>query len=277
MEHRESSFKGRRGLSIYYQNWLPSDRPRAILLVVHGLAEHGGRYGNLVNHFVTAGYTVYSFDHSGHGRSEGTRCYVPRFADYLADLRKMIDIIHAEQPDQKIYLVGHSMGGLIAAAFTALYQSGLAGLVLAAPTYKAGVSISPFSRAMAPILSVLLPKMGVTALDASAICRDEAVVSAYINDPLVYRGKVTARLGAELLRAMQRLPSLLAEIKLPVLILQGTADRLTNPKGSCELYELLGTPDKTLQKYEGFYHEVFNEAGREQVFADMEAWLATRV
>jgi alpha-beta hydrolase superfamily lysophospholipase len=119
--------------------------------------------------------------------------------------------------------------------------------------------------------------MGVTVLDATAISQDKAVVDAYVNDPLVYRGKVTARLGAELLRTIDKLPSLIPEINLPIIIMQGTEDRLCNPEGSPMLYDLVGSRDKTLKLYEGFHHEIFNEPGHLQVMADVEAWLATRV
>ncbi|MDD4859103.1 MAG: lysophospholipase [Dehalococcoidales bacterium] len=277
MEHREGSFKGQRDLNLYYQCWLPQGKPRAVLAVVHGLAEHGGRYGNLVNHFVPRGYAVYCLDHCGHGKSEGARCYVPRFEDYLSDLGKMIDIIHREQPNNKIFLFGHSMGGMLAVAFAATHQSGLAGLVLSAPTFKVGSGVSPLAQAVAPLLSAVVPKMGVAVLDASSISRDETVVSAYINDPLVYRGKVTARLGAELLKTTQKMTAVLSGVKIPVLIVQGTADRFTDPEGSNAMCRLLGSEDKELKTYEGFYHEVCNEPGHEQVIADIEEWLTARI
>ena len=124
---------------------------------------------------------------------------------------------------------------------------------------------------------MLLPKMGATVIDAAAISQDQAVVDAYVNDSLVYRGKIRARTGAELLKTMQELPPQMPEISLPILIMHGTADKLGNPEGSQLLYERARSKDKTLKLYEGFYHEIFNEPGREQVFRDMEAWLAARV
>ena len=124
---------------------------------------------------------------------------------------------------------------------------------------------------------MLLPKMGISVLDASAISQDKAVVDAYVNDPLVYRGKIRARFGAEVLNTMQKLPCQMPKINLPILIMHGTADRLSDPEGSQMLYDRVNSRDKTLKLYEGFYHEIFNEPGREQVFADMEDWLATHI
>jgi alpha-beta hydrolase superfamily lysophospholipase len=130
---------------------------------------------------------------------------------------------------------------------------------------------------MAGILSLLLPKIGTTILDASAISRDKAVVDAYVSDPLVYRGKIRARLGAELIKTMHELPAKMPEINLPILIMHGAADQLSDPKGSQMLFERAGSKDKTLKLYDGFYHEIFNEPKRERVFKDVEAWLTTHI
>ena len=119
--------------------------------------------------------------------------------------------------------------------------------------------------------------MGVDVIDASAISQDQAVVDAYIHDPLVYRGKIRARLGVELLKVMRVLPNLMPEIHLPILIMSGAIDRLSNPEGSQILYERVGSRDKTIKFYDGFCHEIFNEPGREQVFSDMDDWLAARL
>jgi len=274
MKHTEGWFKGVKDLNLYYQCWLPDKRPKAILLVAHGLAEYSGRYMNLVNHFVPKGYAIYSHDYQGHGKSEGLRCYVDRFSDYLIDLKTFFDMVHAEHGDTRIFLVGHSMGGTIATVYAAQHQDELAGLMVSGASLTASTSVSPVLMAAAGIFSVLSPKMGTTVLDASAISQDKAVVDAYVNDPLVYRGKVRARLGAELIKTWKKLPSLMPDIKLPILIMHGTADRLSDPEGSRLLYERVSSTDKTLKLYEGFYHEIMNEPGREQVFEDMETWLS---
>jgi len=275
MKHLEGKFSGYANLSLYYQCWLPAKVPGAILLVVHGLAEHSGRYLNLVNYFVPRGYAVYGFDHRGHGRSAGRRGYVSHFTDYLNDLNTFVNIVRNKHVDTRIFLVGHSMGGTIGTAYAVNHQHEVAGLIFSDATLKLDPGVSPLLTALAPLISILLPRMGTVVIDASAISRDQAIVDTYINDPFVYRGRISARLGSELIKTIRKLPPQLPEIKLPTLIMHGTADRLSHPEGSQMLYEHIGSEDKTLELYEGFYHEIFNEPGHKQVFSDMETWLAT--
>ena len=240
MHHIEGTFKGHRGLTIYEQCWLPEGTPRAILLVVPGLAEHSGRYMNLVHYFVPRGYAICGLDHRGHGKSEGLRCHIDKFSDYLTDLKAFFDIIRGGHSGTRIFLVGHSMGATVALAYTVQHQKDLAGVVLSGVGLKAGSSITPLQRAAVPIVSRLFPKMGVSVLDATAISQDKAVVDAYVNDPLVYRGKIRARLGAEMLKTIQKLPSQVSTVSLPILIMHGTRDRLCDPEGSRLLYEKVG-------------------------------------
>ena len=277
MNHTEDSFRGTNGIHLYYQYWLPANEPRAILLIVHGLAEHSGRYMNIVNHFVPKGFAIYGFDLPGHGKSEGLRGYIERFSCFLDNLDAFLDVVRSRHHNSKIFIMGHSMGGTIATAYAVQHQHKFDGLIVSGATLFAGSSISPLQIILAKIFSLLLPKIGITVIDASAISRDEAVVNNYVNDPLVYRGKIRARLGAEFIRTMQVLPRQMPDIALPILIMHGTADRLSNPKSSELLYERASSDDKTLKLYTGFYHEIFNEPGREQVFADMESWLTTHI
>ncbi|MFW6125803.1 MAG: alpha/beta hydrolase [Chloroflexota bacterium] len=277
MERREGKFKGLKGLELHYQCWLPDTALRAVLLVVPGLAERSGRYTNLVDYFVARRYAVYVLDHRGHGKSEGLRVHVEHFSDYVDDLKTFFDLVRGEHSCAKVFLVGHSMGGTIATAYAIQHQQELAGLILSGATLKVGSGISTAQMVIARVLSAVVPKIGVSPLDSAAISQDPAVVQAYDNDPLVYRGKIRARQGAELLKAVQALPPQMPQMTLPVLIMYGTADRLSDPEGSRMLYERVSSEDKTLKAYEGFYHEVFNEPGHEQVLADMELWLAARV
>jgi len=277
MKHTEGHFTSQKGFRLFYQCWLPDGDPRAMLLVAPGLAEHSGRYGNLLDYFVPRGLAVCGLDYRGHGRSEGLRCHIDSFPEYVDDLRSFSEIVHDGHETKKPFLVGHSMGATIAAAFAVRYQDRLSGLIVSCVTLEAGASVSAGMKLAARVLSLLVPKMGVSVIDASTISRDSAVVDAYVSDPLVYRGKIRARLGAELLKTIDELHSQVAEITLPILIMHGTADRLSDPEGSRVLYERVGSRDKTLKLYEGFYHEIFNEPEHRQVMADVEAWLAARI
>lgn len=276
MKHQEGHFKGIRDLRIYYQCWLPEMEPKAVLLIVHGLAEHSGRYMNVVNHFVPLGYTVYGIDHIGHGKSDGSRVYVRRFEDFTDTLKTFFDMISDWQPEKPIFLVGHSMGGLISAVYLLDHQDELSGAVLSGPSVKVPDNISSATILAGKLFSILMPKLGLLALEAEGVSRDPAVVQAYLNDPLVYTGKTTARLAAELLKAMKRVAVDASRITLPILIVQGGADRLVDPDGAQMLHDTVGSVDKTLKIYDGLYHEVFNEPEHLKVLGDVEAWLESR-
>ena len=273
MHHQDGTFKGVRGAEIYYQAWLPDGEPKAALVIVHGLAEHSGRYKNVVEYLVPRGYALYGFDLVGHGRSSGVRVFVQRFSEYIDSLHKYLAQVREWQPGRPLFLVGHSAGGLIVPHYLLDYRDGLAGAILSGPSVAIPEYITPLTIALGQLLSRLLPKAGLMGIDAEAVSRDPAVVQAYDNDPLVYRGKTTARLAAELLKAVRRVNSEAASIDLPLLILQGSEDRLVDPQGSQMLYQAAGSKDKTLKVYQGLYHEVHNEPERDGVFADLETWL----
>ena len=273
MKHEDGFFKGVRSAKIYYQYWLPDGDPRAVLLISHGLAEHSGRYMNVVNHLVPHGYALYSLDHYGHGRSDGTRVYVKSFSDFTDVLSGYLSMVNKWQPDKPIFLLGHSMGSLIAAVFLLDHQSAFAGAILSGPSVVVPKNVSRATITMARMLSTIAPKVGLMALDARGLSRDQSVVRAYIDDPLVYTGKTTARLGYELLKAMGSVTREASKITLTIMILQGGADRLVDPDGARMLYETVGSTDKTLKIYDSLYHEVFNEPEHDQVLGDVEAWL----
>ena len=277
MKHKEGKFKGLKDFSLYYQCWLPVKTPKAVLLVVHGLAEHSGRYKNIVDYFVPKGYAVYALDHRGHGKSEGVRCYVDQFSDLLTDLKTFFGMVRKENKGAKIFLVGHSLGATIAVAYAVEHQKELAGLVVSGSTLVPSSAVPPVLLTVAGIISSIAPKMGVMVLDATAVSKDQAVVDAYVNDPLVYRGKITARMGAELAKMWKTLPEQMPKIKLPVLIMYGSEDRLAEPQGSKLLYERVGSKDKTLKSYNGLYHEIFNEPEHKKVMADVNAWLTKHI
>ena len=257
MRHAEGNFKGWKDFNIYYQYWLPDESPRAVLLVAHGFAEHSGRYGNLVNHFVPKGYAVWALDHRGHGRSDGERVQVERFTDYLTDLKTFYDIVRKENPGKKIFLIGHSMGSMIALAYTVLYQNELAGLI---------TSGGGMARPGEPPPQ---PRPAGQPLPTAFLSRDPEVIKAYENDPLVYRGPLPQRMAMSEIRTT--LPEQVPKIKLPVLIMAGNGG--TDGARSQVLFEYIGAEDKTLKLYEGLLHEIFNEPEHPVVMADLEEWL----
>lgn len=273
MKYQDGFFPSADGTRIYHQSWLPDEVPKAGILLVHGLAEHTGRYTNVVNHMVARGYAVYGLDHIGHGKSDGTRVYVKQFADFTDVLRSYQDRVRDRFPDMPFFLYGHSIGALIAAVYLFDYSAELAGVVFSGPCVKVPANVSATTVFLAKALSHVAPKLGLSAVDASGISRDPAIVQAYIDDPLVYNGKTTARLASELLKAMQRVSAEAAGIVLPVLIVQGGADTVVDPDGARMLHSALGSVDKTLKIYDGLYHEIHNEPEHPQVLADISSWL----
>jgi len=264
-------------MAICHQAWLPDNEPRAIMLLVHGLAEHCGRYTNLVERAVPRGLGVCSLDHVGHGRSDGPRTYVDRFADYTDTLETHLSMVRHQYPDAPVFLVGHSMGALIAADFLFDHQNAFAGAILSGSLVKVPDNISPFTVLISRIISSWLPRLRLVGVDASGVSRDPDVVRAYIDDPLVFNGKTTARLGHEILKAMDRVCSEAPAIKLPILILHGEADRLASVEGSCQLHESVSSSDKTLRVYDGLHHEIYNEPEHPQVLGDVIEWIEARL
>ncbi len=277
MQGREGTFTGACGASIYFQAWLPEQAPRALLLVVHGAAEHSGRYQRFAGHFVAHGYAVAALDLPGHGRSDGTQGYVRRFKDYVDTLHSFQCKLTEEFPLLPQILLGHSMGGLISAIYLLQNQAAFAGCVLSGPAIKTELEPPLLQLFLIRLFSLLLPKLGVLQLDASGVSRDPAEVEAYVNDPLVYTGKLSARMVSELFKAMAGIQSNAGGISLPMLMLHGEADILAAPEGSRFLEEQISSTDKQLKIYPGLYHEIFNEPEREEVFTDILQWLDARL
>ncbi|MBE3067588.1 MAG: alpha/beta hydrolase, partial [Chloroflexi bacterium] len=250
---------------------------KAVLLIVHGLGEHSGRYMNVVNHFVPLGYAVYGLDHIGHGKSDGGREVVERFEDYTDNLTIYYNMVKVWQPDKPIILLGHSLGGLIVAYYLLDHQAGFKGAIISAPMVRIPANITPMTITMGKILSSIAPKAGILRLDATGLSHDPEVVKAYVNDPLVFHGKTPARLAAEMLKAMLRVTAEAEKITLPFIAMQGSADRLVNPGDAQLLYDKASSKDKSIKIYQGLYHEVFNEPERAVVLKDVETWLKAHV
>ncbi|MDD5191004.1 MAG: lysophospholipase [Dehalococcoidales bacterium] len=278
MIHKEGNFPGFQKTRIYFQYWRPEAAPCAVLILIHGLGDHSSRFENFVDYFTSRNYAVAAIDLRGHGKSGGIPGYVEKFADYLADLNIFFEQVKRDFKGSAIFLVGHSIGGTIATSFAVSHQEEIAGLLVSCPVLKPGDSITRRQILMARWLSAIFPRLGIAPLEAAAVSRTPEVVEAYMHDPLVYHGKISARLGTELINAMERdLPMFIDEIMLPVLIMYGSEDKLSNPVGCQYLYDGISSDDKTLKVYEGLYHEIFNEPEQQQVFADVATWLEQRV
>lgn len=277
MQHFEGIFKGVRDTKIYYQAYLPKTTTKGSIIIVHGLGEHSGRYKNVINHLLPKGFAIYGFDLIGHGKSEGPREFVQQYEDFPETLTIYKNKVKSWQPEKPLFLLGHSMGGLIATDYLIDHSNELTGAIISAPLITVPGNISKFTIISGKILSWIAPKLGITAIDPTAISRDPEVVNEYINDPLVFRGKTSARLSVELLKAIMRVNDHVDKIEIPFMVLQGSEDRLVNPDGARMLYEGANSQDKILKVYKGLFHEVFNEPEREMVLSDVADWLNRRL
>ncbi len=265
--------KARGSSRLFWQTWEPDAPSRAIVLLVHGLGEHSSRYVHVAEHLTQRGFAVYTLDHYGHGKSDGHAGFVERFSVYLDGVAALLEQARGEHSQQPLFLLGHSMGGLIAAAFLLKHQDVFKACVLSGPALKTDQAPPALLLALIRLLSALIPTLPMIRLDASGVSRDQAVVDAYVNDPLVFHGKLSARLIAELSATMDDTLSRASEIRIPVIFMHGEKDQLTSPSGSQEMFDNVKSDDKTLKIYPGLFHEIFNEPEQETVLADMSSWL----
>lgn len=263
---------GAGGVELFWQGWLPEGEPVAVLLVAHGLGEHSGRYRTVVDTLLPDGWAVYGVDHRGHGRSGGARAHVEDYAYWLADFDTFRREVVARHPGLPVFLLGHSMGGQIALAYALDHQADLAGLVLSAPALANTTVPAPLQKALT-VVARLAPTLRPRVLDLDKISKDPEIVAAYHADPFVYHGNATLGLAAALLSKFGELPERARGLRLPLLLMHGTEDVLTDPAGSRRLEETSGSPDQTVRYYDGLWHEIFHEPERAAPLADLREWL----
>jgi alpha-beta hydrolase superfamily lysophospholipase len=275
VRHVEGRLGGVGGVGLYWQGRLPDGTPRGLLLICHGMGEHSGRYATVLDELVPDGWAVYGLDHRGHGRSRGPRVHVRRYAHYLADFRAFHGLVGARHPQLRPFLLGHSMGGQIALAYALDHQEELAGLVLSAPPLAVPAVSRPV-RAAYTLMGRVAPRLRRAVVDLSTISRDDAVVAAYRADALVHQGHPTIALSLALVDRMAPLTARAPELRLPLLLQHGTADRICDPAGTRALAATIGTDDLTVCWYEGFWHEIYHEPERARPLADLREWLDAR-
>ncbi|MEO6652919.1 MAG: lysophospholipase [Ilumatobacteraceae bacterium] len=272
-QHHDGRFTAFDGTSIVHRSWLPDDDPKAVVLLVHGLGEHSGRYGHVAARLISHGYAVHALDLRGHGKSDGKRAYVRSYDEFMADLIQFRALVTAEHPGLPLFVLGHSMGGNLVMSHVLDHQDGLAGMVLSGPALKPGDDFSPIKLKLLAGLARIAPGVRPEGLSADAISRDPAVVDAYRADPLVFTGKISAGLGGALIAAMNTFPTRYPSLTLPILLMHGTEDRLTNVDGSRQLEAEAVNAEIEAHYYDGLYHEIFNEPEQDAVLGDLVTWL----
>ncbi|MFX1538868.1 MAG: alpha/beta hydrolase [Promethearchaeota archaeon] len=276
MKYKEDHFVTDDGLNLYFQVWQPQGESKATIQIIHGLAEHSSRYNNVVNFLVPKGFTIYANDLRGHGKSEGIRGYVNSFDDYSKDARKFTRLIKEQEKDIPFFLLGHSMGVLIAVDYAKKYPDELTGIIFSGFGYPATSKVNPLLVLLSGILSKVRPKGKIKIDLAPDVSSDPKVVEAYKNDSLIFKF-LTYRLGAEYLKVTKKFQESLSQIQLPVLVQSGEYDKIT--LDTSELFSYISATDKQLKLYKGLYHEVYNEPepGRIQVLTYLKEWLENHI
>ena len=271
----EGSFEGVEGVKIFTRAWQPAGKPHGVVVISHGFNAHSGLYEWAAQQFTSNGLAVYALDHRGRGRSEGERFFVKRFADYTTDLATFINMVKTREPGLPVFLLGHSAGGVIACGYTLDHQDEIAGLICEDFAYQ--VPAPDIALAILKGISHVAPHAQVYKLKNEDFSRDPAVVAALNADPLIANESQASETVAEIVRAAEMLEKSFGQFTLPLLILHGTADKVTKPSGSKEFYEKAGSRDKTLKLYEGHFHDLLADVGKQKVMADIQAWIDARL
>ena len=277
-EESSGTFSTEDGLKLSYREYL-SPEPRAGLVIAHGLGDHGGRYWNIRDRLLPKGYSIWALDHRGHGRSEGGRGHVMRFGQYIDDLN--LTVSHARKKSaqgQRLFLFGHSMGGLISIMYALEHPEAVDGVIVSSPALGMVVKVPALKRLLGRIMSSLKPDLSLdSGLNKERISHDPQAVKSYLEDPLVHL-KVSARWFTEFTGAIDDTQNRAAELKPPLLFLVAGDDYMVNSQSAREFYRKLSCPDKTMKFYDGMYHRIFDEKSewRETVLNDLESWLDER-
>jgi acylglycerol lipase len=271
----EESFKTADGFNIFYRAWRPDSAPRAVVVIVHGFNSHSGQYLWVADQLVANGLAVYALDLRGRGKSDGERFYVEKFADYVSDVAAFVKLAKQREPGRPVFLLGHSAGGVVSCIYTLENQAELAGVVCESFAFE--VPAPDFAIAALKGLSHIAPYAHVLALKNEDFSRDQAVVKAMNEDPLIAHETQPTKTVAEMARADERLKKEFPLITLPLFIIHGTMDKATKPSGSQLFYDTAGSKDKTLKFYEGHFHDLLNDLGKDEVMSDIKAWIDARL
>ncbi len=270
MNHAEFSWQSKDGLQFFGQEWRPEGDARAVVALIHGLGEHSGRYEHVAQYFTQRGLGVVALDHRGHGRTSGTRGH-GSYDAILGDIDHLVQEAEKRYPGLPVFIYGHSLGGALVLYYGLKRRPQIKGVIATAP----GLIPANASGAqifLAKIMSAIAPGFQIdNGLDVTGLSRDPDTAVRYTADPLVHK-KISARLGLDLMQNGQWIIQHAAEFPLPLLLLQGSADRLVNPDGARQFAENM-KDGLTYKVYEGWYHELHNEVEKETVLSDMVAWI----
>jgi alpha-beta hydrolase superfamily lysophospholipase len=269
----EETIQGTGG-KLFVRSWRP-DASRGVVAVCHGFNAHSGYYGWVGDQLAGAGLAAYALDLRGRGKSDGERFYVEKIDNYVDDVTALIRHCKSREPGLPVYLLGHSAGGVTSVIYALDHQNEIVGLICEDFAFQ--VPAPDFVLAVLKGLAHLAPHSGAITLKNEDFSRDPAQVKAMDNDPLIAHEKQPFQTMSALVHADERLKREFSEIRLPVLIIHGAADKAAKPSGSKEFFDRAGSVDKTLKIYDGRFHDMLNDLGREEVMADIIGWVIARV
>jgi alpha-beta hydrolase superfamily lysophospholipase len=267
----EDRIAGAHELQIFIRAWRPDSPPKAVVAICHGVKSHSGYYFWAAEQLVAHGYAVYALDLHGRGKSDGDRYFLDKFSDYLEDVDALLRYARLRESGLPIFLFGHSAGGVVSSIYTLEHQTELAGFICESFAFQ--VYAPDFALAALKGLSHLAPHAHVLFLKNSDFSRNPEAVKFMDDDPLIAHEAQPTRTVAQLVLADERLKREFNLIKLPILIMHGSADKVTKPTGSQFFFDQAGSVDKTLKLYEGHAHDLLNDYGRETVMNDLVQWL----
>ncbi len=272
VDYQERFFNAQDGIRLFFRRWFLAE-PKGLVALVHGFAEHCGRYDELASVLGRAGWSVAAMDYRGHGQSGGRRAHIDRFDEYLDDVQAFLDETRRDGFEGKPVLLGHSQGGLIAARFAELFPEKISRLVLSSPFFGLAMKVPAPKAWLGKAVSKWLPTFSMpTGVDPGWLSHDSKVAEAYAADPLVGH-HATARWFTEVTRAQDDALCEAGRLQIPLLVLLAGDDKLASVETTRRFYEAAGSADKQIEIYRDYYHEIFNEVGRDHVFDDLTAWL----
>ena len=272
----ERYYHSKDGSKIFYRSSVP-ENPIASVIILHGYAEHSGRYLHVMEYFANRGFAVFAPDERGHGKTARTLGDVEDFRLVLEDVDMLVTQAGEKFPTRPVFMLGHSMGGLLAVLYSERYGNKLRGLILSGAALVLPDNVSSFLKKMASFLAKIAPKLQVQSFDSSGISRDPEVIRKKDSDPLYYKGKTMARTGNEILKGVESAIDRLKDITISLLILHGGADPIISPKASEMIFNAVSSEDKTLKIFDGLYHEIMNEPEKDQVLEFIGDWIEKRI
>ncbi|HER25341.1 MAG TPA: alpha/beta hydrolase [Candidatus Atribacteria bacterium] len=276
MKHTEFIFETFDRLQLFGQSWHPEEQPRAVVCLIHGIGEYGGRYTHVADALTQAGYVLFTFDIRGHGKSSGPRGHTPSYEALMNDISSLLEIINKQFPQLPFFLCGQSLGGNLVLNYILRRQPKLKGAIVSAPFLRPAFELPAFKMILGKIVNQLFPAFSQkSGLDTKVLSHDTEAVHAYKNDPLVH-DRISARMFIGIYQSGQWALEHASEFSLPLLLMHGGDDRLSSSKASREFADKIDE-NCTFKIWDGFYHKILDELEKEKVLKFMIDWLDKQV